>query len=477
MIIVMYYARVNRAYAEADMRDFRDCDAVQGAQRIAVLTSRLTVLREETGGPLDLLREFAFCVLLGDTHAAYRVYHDLARALLLSGARRVSGDLFMDYLLSLVFEREHPFAVMAAAGRLDEPEQHAMKADLAALGELASLSSADLVRMAAEKHRELQLRPRYAKDDISLMSTALWSGATPRPNTPPDVKPASAPANGANGQPPPVAALPPEHEWLSWHYGEQSLRGEWAADEALEEVYLRLLKSPDWRAASDDIWNLFAACGCGIFLKSRLFFAEGGELAPAESIPWVCPVSFYDEQRAKLTESVIAFMRGEAASHALVYGPEGSGKTALVLNLAEDLPELRVVVVNDPAGTDVFRLIETLRRQPLRFLLLLDDADVDRYASKVLLCACSRGGLPQNVLLAATSREPGTFGAFPLTIEMKYPRISDFIDIVCELLEVQDVPYDRMEVRNACIDLQVDAHEKLTMTAAAAAANKYKAKN
>ena len=78
-----------------------------------------------------------------------------------------------------------------------------------------------------------------------------------------------------------------------------------AADEALEEVYLRLLKSPDWRAASDDIWNLFAAYGCGGFLKSRLFFAEGETLVPAESIPWLCPVSFYDEQRAKLTESVI----------------------------------------------------------------------------------------------------------------------------------------------------------------------------
>lgn len=473
MIIVMYYVRFNRAYTEANMRDFRDCDAAQGAQRIAVLTSRLTVLRGEAGTPLDLLREFAFCLLLGDTQGAYRIYHDLARALLTSDARRVSGDLFMDYLLSLVFEREHPFAAMAAAGRLDEPEQIAMKADLAALGELASLSSADLIRMAAEKHRELQLRPRYARDDISLMSTALWSGSAPRPNAPPEAKPASP----ANGQPPPIAALPPEHEWLPWHYGEMSLRSEWAADEALEEVYLRLLKSPDWRAASDDIWNLFAAYGCGGFLKSRLFFAEGETLVPAESIPWLCPVSFYDEQRAKLTESVIAFMRGEAARHALVCGPEGSGKTALVLNLAEDLPELRVVVVTDPAGTDVFCLIETLRRQPLRFLLLLDDVDVDRYASKVLLCACSRGGLPQNVLLAATSRDPGAFGAFPLTIEMKYPRISDFIDIVCELLEADNVPYDRMDVRNVCVDLQVDAHEKLTMTAAAAAANNYKLKH
>lgn len=454
------------------MLNFKDCDAMQGAQRIAALTSRLTVLREEAGGPLDILREFAFLLATGNTHAAYRVYHDLARALLNAEARRVSGDLFMDYLLSLIFERENSFSFMAASGRLDEPEQLAMKADLSALGELASLSSGDLIRMATEKHRELQLRPRYARDDISVMSTALWSGATPRPVPPQEAKPAS-PGNGQAA----VIPLPPEQEWLPWHYGEQELRGEWAADEALEEIYMRLLKSPDWRGAFNDIWNLFAAYGCGVFLKSRLFFAEGGALVPSESIPWVCPVSFYDEQRAKLTESVISFMRGEAASHVLIWGPEGSGKTALALNLTEDLPELRVVVVTDPEKTDAQALIERLRRQPLRFMLLLDGVDVDSYASKVLLCACSRGGLPQNVLLAATAREPGSSGAFPLSIEMKYPRISDFIDIVCEILEVEGAPFDRADVRNACVDLQVDVHEKLTMTAAAAVANRYKAKS
>ncbi len=453
------------------MRDFRDCGAAEGAQRLATLTSRLAVLGDEAGSPLDILREFAFCVYAGDTHAAYRVYHDLARALLGCGARRVSGDLFMDYLLSLVIEREHPFARMAAAGRLDEPEQIAMRSDLAALGELASLSSGDLIRMAAEKHREMQLRPRYARDDISLMSTALWSGSPPRATPPADAK---APAPSGNGQGT-LLPLPPEHEWLPWHYGEQTLRGEWAADEVLEEVYLRLMKSPDWRGACEDIWNLFAAYGCGDFLKTRVFFAKGDALLPCESAPWVCPVSYYDAERLKLTESVIAFMRGESAAHALISGPEGCGKTALALNLAEDLPELRVAVVDDPKNTDALAVIEKLRRQPLRFMLLLDGVDADDYAARVLLCACSRGGLPQNVLLAATSREPGSPGTFPLTIEMKYPRIADFIDIVCELLEVQDVPYDRQEVRNLCVDLQVDAHEKLTMTAAVAAANKYKA--
>ena len=49
------------------MRDFRECDPAKGAERIAALTSRLTVLRDEPGGPLDILREFALALSLGDT--------------------------------------------------------------------------------------------------------------------------------------------------------------------------------------------------------------------------------------------------------------------------------------------------------------------------------------------------------------------------------------------------------------------------
>ena len=160
------------------MFSFRECAPAEGVERIASLIPRLTILQDAREcAPLARLLAAASAIHAGDTLGALSCYHALSASLLSSGARRVSGDLWLDYLLWLVIERPHAFAVMAADGRMEEAERIAMRADLAILGELATLSGAHLYRMAAERHRELQLKPRHAKDNISLMSSAVWSGA------------------------------------------------------------------------------------------------------------------------------------------------------------------------------------------------------------------------------------------------------------------------------------------------------------
>ena len=196
------------------MFSFRDCAPAEGAQRIASLLPRLTVLQDVgEDAPFAHLFSVATALHLGDTLGALSCYHRLTAALLACGARRVSGDLWLDYLLSLVLERPHAFAVMAANGRMDEAERIAMRADLAILGELATLDGMHLYRMAAERHRELQLKPRHAKDSISLLSSAVWAGGSIRPAPAANAKPAQeadAPARL-------LASMPPESEWRPWH--------------------------------------------------------------------------------------------------------------------------------------------------------------------------------------------------------------------------------------------------------------------
>ncbi len=455
------------------MRDFRECAPLEGAQRLITLTSHLTVLGEDSPrSPLELLCELAYAIAGGDGAEVYRLYHKLTGALLACPARRVSGDLFMDYLLWLAVEREHPFAKMAAAGRLYEAERLAMKSDLAALGELASLDWSNLCRMAAERVRDIRLKPRYAKDDISVMSSAAWTGSAPRL--------APAPGNAkppVPSQPPPFP-LPEESDWLPWKYGEGELREEYVSDEALEEVYFRLMKSPDWRSLCDDLWNLFAAYGSGAFLKARVFHYENGALLPRPVPAGYVPVSFHNRQRAALTDHVIRFMRGARPTPALLFGPEGSGKTAMVESLAEDLPELRLVRVGGFTQGSLAPLLERLAEQPLRFLLLLDDVALNSPASMPLLCSCTGGGLPDNVLPVATAREQSELSRFPFALRLPWPKLADFIEIVCELMQNESMnandPYapgaggeeTRARVRNAAVDYQVDAHESLTMTAA-----------
>ena len=62
---------------------------------------------------------------------------------------------------------------------------------------------------------------------------------------------------------------PAEGEWPAWSYGEKGMRGEYAADEVLEEIYISLTESDNWKSAAQDLFNLFASSGTGVLLRSR----------------------------------------------------------------------------------------------------------------------------------------------------------------------------------------------------------------
>lgn len=446
------------------MFNFRDCAPGDGAQRIASLIPRLTVLQDtREDAPLARLFATASAIHAGDTLGALSCYHALCASLLSSGARRVSGDLWLDYLLFLVLQRPHAFAAMAAAGRMDEAERSAMRADLAILGELATLSGAHLYRMAAERHRELQLKPRHAKDNISLMSSAVWAGGSVRPAPAANAKPAQEPDAPA----PLLSAMPPESEWLSWHYGEMELRDSYVSDEALEEVVIRLLETPDWRALCDDLWNFFAAYGCAPFLKDRLFHVKQNVFLPfSPRAGQYCAFPCYEPQRSALLSHAIRFMRGETAEPVLLAGPAGTGKTALALNLAEELPELRLVLLPRGAAFDADAVLDTLKAQPLRFLLLLDDADLSTAETRALFARRAAFDFPENVLPVATARTAeGDFGSMK-TIRFAYPKIAEFAEMVEALLAQRGVEAGHAAVRNACVDYQVDARDCLSVSAA-----------
>ena len=446
------------------MFSFRECAPAEGVERIASLIPRLTILQDAREcAPLARLLAAASAIHAGDTLGALSCYHALSASLLSSGARRVSGDLWLDYLLWLVIERPHAFAVMAADGRMEEAERIAMRADLAILGELATLSGAHLYRMAAERHRELQLKPRHAKDNISLMSSAVWSGGSVRPAPAANAKPQQEP----EAPTPFLSSMPPESEWLPWQYGEMELRDAFVSDEALEEVYIRLLETPDWRALCDDLWNFFAAYGCAPFLKDRLFHVKQNALLPlSQHAGRYCALPFLEPERSALTEHAICFMRGETAEPVLLAGPAGTGKTALALSLAEELPELRIVLI--PRGTpfDADALIAALAAQPLRFLLLLDDADPASGDVRTLFERRSAFSFPANVLPVVTARAAEPDCGIVKTVWFSYPKLAEFAEMVEALLSQRGSAVDPAAVRNACVDYQVDARERLSVAAA-----------
>ena len=154
------------------MRNYNDSSARDAAARLLSLVNRVTILREkEPSDALKLLAGAAECIINGDCMGAYIKHCALCRALIKSPARRVSGSIFTDYLIHLAVGYEHSFALSSATGMLDEAQLMLFRSDLSALGELSTLDSADISRMTMQRSRELNSRSRYAKDDISVMST------------------------------------------------------------------------------------------------------------------------------------------------------------------------------------------------------------------------------------------------------------------------------------------------------------------
>ncbi len=442
------------------MTDFSACSCREGMESAYLLLSKLTFSRDDRAeSPFSLLGAYLDALNYGDMLLSSRCYHALTAALLNADARRVSGDLWLDYLLWLVIEAEHPFAVYAAQRRRDDHIMAAMRTELSVLYDLTKLSGVALRRFAQERYRELKLKPRTARDSAELMSTALWSGAQTRTQQK-EEKPAVQPAS----------LLAMDFDWASWNYGEVALLGRYVSDEALEEVYMRLLSAKPWPELIDDLWNFFASYGCGGFLRSRAFQYERGGLFPLpETMFASLPTArLYEEQRGVLMENTIRFMQGARFNNIALTGAGGTGKTTQVLSLPYELPEVRLITVDAMSCMSLSPLFERLSAQPLKFLVLLDDIDFSSPCGCSLLSSLlGLRAQPENVLLYATAKSyAGGESAFPVNVHFPYPPLKEFAELVMELLEQDNVraPYD--VVRNACIDYQVDAHDRLTYAAA-----------
>ncbi len=437
------------------MQDLNKCEPREAFALIAPLVSRSLLLRGSEAAAS--LRAFLSAADEGELLLAHSAYHELVAALLAAPARRVSGDLWRDYLLYLLLCTPHAFARQAAAGQVDDAVRAMMAEELCVLGSLSTLCDELLIRLAQSQGRARKLKPRQARDNIEMFSTAVWSGGSGRSLPTPAEQQSSAPT-----------PLSGELQFTSWKYAEPALHGSYVADGALEELYARLLESPNWAAQLEGLRCFFGSYGCGSFLCERAFRFIKNELVPLPRrmlAPLLEPVCFPAEHE-QILDNVIRFMQGESAMHMLLCGGAGMGKSAQVYSVVHELPEARLVCAD--ADADFFRLFALLSSQPFRFILLLDDV------SPQALCGRDFYALPENVLVIVTTRESAQTLEWAQRIAFPSLKAERFRAFVEELLEQSYVICDAAELHNACVDYQVDARSHLSVAAALRLAERFR---
>ena len=450
------------------MRTFRDMPAEEGLSYGLALLYRSGRAGDDPA--LIQLRALLEGLLAFDLTGAVYAYHQMTAALCKKEDRRVSGDLFKDHLLGLAVHEAHAFARMAAKGQREEALWLLMQEELSVLGSLSHLTSQDVARYTRERQQALAMRPRQGKDALSVVATAAWGGGSTRPLPRED-------GEGPIPQPGPFLKAP--FAFTPWQYGEPGLTDAYAADEALEEIYLRLLSAKDWGQLTEDLYNFFASYGCGPFLQHRGFRLEpDGSLTPLPESAFtpLIPTSLYEGERVRLMENTIRFLRGEPSENVLLYGGAGTGKTAYVLSLLHEFPAARLILADPGEPAALTRLLQTLAGQPHRFLVLLDHMDPAAPSAQTL-CSSLCGGrlLPDNVRLYATARQnTPAHPLFPLTLFFPYPSLSAFTRLVAEILEAEGIAGDPQAIHQACVDHQVDVRERLCFPGAKMLAEQFK---
>lgn len=421
-------------------------DCTQTEENIRTLSAaiaRLAIFRNELlTRPLGKLSELLRFADIGNVQNAADALSALTSELVCCGARRVSGNIWHDYILDTVLLTDNVFSCAAASGKADDAVIHAMQLELSAL---KTLSEADenvlhsIVRNCTE-----QKQKKNSKDAASVIASAAWGGAPVAP-MPREFKPKQPPAK--TEFPPPV-----------WQYGEFGIRDSYYADVALEGMYRRFLESDDWSELVNDLWNFHSSYGSGIFLKYRNFIFDGA-LKPLHELRAGDFVPLMDAEYRILLNNAIAFMRDESAHPMLLCGQQGMGKTTMMLELTDELPQLRLVYTLN-GNLNCIDLLAKLRYQPLKFMLLCDELREDTCET------VTEPLLPMNVLLAACSKSPVLPSLFEVVVDLPVLQLNEFVRIVTALLAAENVDAAPEIIRSACVDYQVDTRCEFNVAAA-----------
>ena len=188
-------------------------------------------------------------------------------------------------------------------------------------------------------------------------------------------------------------------------------------------------------------------------------------------------MSGYEAQRAQVIDNTKALLMGRPASNILLYGDAGTGKSSTVKAVVNEFAGkgLRMIELKKKQLYQLPMLLDRLSKNPLKFILFIDDLSFDRddgdFAALKAILEGSASGRPQNLVVYATSnrrhlvRETASARAgdeihlsdtiqeqmslsdrFGILITFLRPEKDVYLEIVLHLAEQYGVMMDRDEL-------------------------------
>lgn len=427
-------------------------NASEGAKRITFLLGRLTVLRSILRTqPVSRLFDLCDAVASGDATRAAGRYHAMTAALLEQNIRRVTGDIWKDFIFSEMLESYNRFSVLAAERHMDPPVLVAMRQDMRLMQELFDLTGSKFIEWIGSMNPAPAPKREAGRgksdDGIIRMAASAWSGGSfirERPKPQPVDPPAEIPA------------LPKELEldrWVSWNYDDPGERVEYVADEGLAVIYRRFLAEKDWGNLAEPLMEFHAQYGCGEFLRYRVFLAtdEGLQGIDPRGGPLWDDLTGIGPQKEKLYANTLRFLHTGKGEHVLLYGPDGMGKTSLMLALARELEDLRVILLAQRDFSSSMETLRSLASQPFRFIAVMDDLALSEREYRRLKAALACQPMLKNALIYATAPvPPSDSSVFGLEIAFAMPTYQEFCTMVSDVIRRERAPVSDGEIQSAC---------------------------
>ena len=180
----------------------------------------------------------------------------------------------------------------------------------------------------------------------------------------------------------------------------------------------------------------------------------------------------YEDQKKQLIQNTDAFVNGDPANNALLYGDAGTGKSSSIKSLLNMYYEkgLRMIEVYKYDYQYLPEILSKIKNRNYRFIIYLDDLSFEKNETEYkYLKAVIEGGLevkPENVLVYATSNrlhllhetfsdrqevekddvhmsdtlaeQTSLASRFGLTISYFNVRRQEFFDMICEMASVNE---------------------------------------